>query len=147
MIKSPHFIFIFLFAGLLISCSGDNLYEFKELTRKKDIIIEVIVIPEDGNEEYDFQAVFFQTDGYGERVNKSVRYNGSEEIKVVSGAVKKYKKAGVTFTPISNVSKIGVRIYDLLYDTDIWFWAFDNIEGEITISYDFDLDKAEIIQE
>ncbi|MCC8359325.1 hypothetical protein [Salinimicrobium sediminilitoris] len=147
MIKSPHFIFIFLFAGLLISCSGDNLYEFKELTRKKDIIIEVIVIPEDGNEEYDFQAVFFQTDGYGERVNKSVGYNGSEEIKVVSGAVKKYKKAGVTFTPINNVSKIGVRIYDLLYDTDIWFWAFDNIEGEITISYDFDLDKAEIIQE
>ena len=147
MIKFPHWIFPFLLAILLVSCSGENLYEFEELTERRDIIIEVVVIPEDPNELLDFQAIFFQTDGYGELVNKSVGYNSSEEFEVVRSAVKAYKKAGVTFIPINNVSRVGIRIYDLLYDTDIWYGAFENIEGKITVSYDFELGKEEVIPE
>jgi hypothetical protein len=137
---------LFLFI-LFLSCSGENLYEFEELTTKRDLIIEVMVVPEDPNKPIDFDLTFFQTNGYGELVNKSGGYNVPGEIKVVSSAVKEYKKAGVTIIPLNNVSRVGIRIYDLFYDTDIMYWAFKDLEGKITVSYDFELEKEEVIRE
>ena len=138
---------LFFLSILLLSCSGENLYEFEELTTKRDFIIEVMVVPEDPNKAIDFDLTFFQTNGYGELVNKSRAYNVPGEIKVVSSAVKEYKKAGVTFIPLNNVAKIGIRVYDLFYDTDILYWAFDDLEEKITVSYDFELEKEEVIRE
>ncbi len=136
-----------ILSGILISCSDENLYEFEELTEKRDIIIEVVVIPEDPNELFDFQANFHQTNGYGELVNKSVAYNTLGEYEVVSSAVKEFKKAGVTFIPIKNVSRVGIRFYDLLYDTDIYYWTSENIDRKITVSYDFELEREEVIRD
>lgn len=147
MNKFPCALLSIILSGILISCNGENLYEFEELTEKRDVIIEVVVIPEDPNELFDFQAIFYQTNGYGELVNKSVGYNTRGEYEVVSSAVKEYKKAGVSFIPINNVSRVGIRFYSLLYDSDMYYWASENIEGKITVSYDFELERGEVIRD
>lgn len=136
-----------ILSGILISCSSENLYEFVELTEKRDIIIEVVVIPEDPNELFDFQVIFHQTNGYGELVKKSLGYNTRGQYEVVRSAVKEYKEAGVTFIPINNVSRVGIRIYDLLYNSDIFYWTSEDIDGKITVSYDFELEREEVIRE
>ena len=150
MTKSFYLIFSFLLGGLLISCSGENLYEygFEDLTHKSDYVIQVVVIPKDTNEDFEFQTIFFKTDGYGELSKKYLGYDRSGEFEVISSAVKEYKKVGVTFIPKTNISRVEVKIYDILFDDSVVVWrGFDEVDGEITVSYDFERNKEEIIRE
>ncbi len=147
MTKLPFLVTSLILSVLLISCSGDNLYEFEDLSQKRDMVIQVVVIPEDPNKDFDFQTIFFQTNGYGELVKKTPTYSSSGKYEVVRSAVKEYKKAGVTIIPNKNVSRVEIRIYDLLFDYDVWYSAFENVEGKITLSYDFERDREEVIRE
>lgn len=143
---SPGFLAVF-FCAFFISCSGDNLYEFDELSKKEDFIIQLVVIPEDPTEKFDFQTVFFKTDGFGQILKHSIVYKSAGEYKLIRKAVKEYKKVGVTIIPNENVSRVEVRIYNLLFNDDVFWQSFENIESEITVSYDFELEQEEIIIE
>lgn len=147
MIKLPHLIFIFLLANLLISCSGDNLYEFEELTEKEDFVIQLVVIPKDLKQDFNFRTIFYQTSGYGEQINKPVTFNESGEYRIIRSAVKEYKKVGVTFIPDSNISRIEIKIYNILFGEDVFWQHFEDVDGEITVWYDFELDGEEVFSE
>lgn len=149
MAKLSRYILAFLLAGLLVSCSGDNLYEygFEDLSGKRDFVIQVIVIPEDASKDFEFKTVFFETNGYGEILKTSPTFYNSGDFRIIRNAVKEYKKVGVTFVPRENISRIEVKIYDILFDDTIVLWrGFDEINKEITITYDFESSKEEVIR-
>ena len=150
MSRSFYLIFSFLLGSFLISCSGENIYEynFEDLSEKRDYVIQVVVIPEEVAEGFEFQTIFFKTNGYGELSKTSPTYYSSGEYEVIRSAVKEYKKVGVTFIPKNNISRIEIKIYDILFDDSIVFWqGFEEVDSEITVSYDFELDREEVFRE
>ena len=149
MTKHISFICYILIAGLLTSCSGDNLYEygFEDLSGKRDFVIQVVVIPEDTSEDFEFKTVFFETNGYGELLKTSPTFYNSGDYRIIRNAVKEHKKVGVTFVPKTNISRIEVKIYDILFDDSVVLWrSFDEVDSEITVGYDFESNREEIIQ-
>lgn len=137
-----NFIFLSL---LLFSCSGENLYEFEELSKRNDYVIQVVVVPKDPNKSINFQVIFSETDGFGETLREAVTYNSPGEYKVVRNAVKEYKKVGVSVVPNQNVAQVDIKIYEILFNGFVFWRSFEEVDGEISVYYDFETGKEEVI--
>lgn len=135
----------FITSLLLVSCSGENLYEFEELSDKEEFIVEVVAVPRKVEEPMLCWVVFHETDGYGDVFKSSRGTGGIAPFQIFNNAVKAYKKVGVNVVPEENVRAFQVRIYNLQTGTDYFVQLFENPEEEVIVTYDFD--KNEILVE
>lgn len=131
---------------MLSSCSGENLYDFEELSKKDDFIIEVFVRADHPDKPMDFSLVTYKTDGFGRLLESHKLFGGIAEYEVINNAVKEYKKVGVTFLPGQNVARLHIRIYNLETGYVVCLQQFEEVKGEVTIYYDFETAEETVLQ-
>lgn len=135
--------FICLSSLILISCSGDNLYEFRDLSRHDDYIIEVMVNLKDPNAEFSFRTVTYETNGYNKLLNESWAFSSSTtgsaspNIYFHRVAVKAYKTTGIEFFPGENIKNVTIQIYDLVNYYPVVKYITSSPEA-VSIFYNFE---------
>ena len=143
----PSFLYVFLCISL-ISCSGENLYEFEELSAKEDYVIQIVAIAADSQEPMTFSTIFYETDGYGDLLEAPKSFGGNiGKYWVFRTAVKEYKKAGVKFIPQENIQGVQVEIFNLESGDHVFARYFEEITGPVTVFYDFDKEEETVVQE
>ncbi len=137
----------FLFSFILfVSCTNENIYNFKELSNHDDYIIELKVYFEDIDEDYSFTITDYKTTGYNKFEYWSAVWAGAtvRETKILKWAVKEYKKVGLKFIPEKNVQKFRILIYNLEYSEVISQYHSEGAE-EVSVYYDFEKGKDTVI--
>ncbi|MDT0645638.1 hypothetical protein RM545_02955 [Zunongwangia sp. F260] len=137
---------ICLSSFVLSSCSGDNLYEFQDLSQHRDYIIEIMVRFKDPDADFSFTTVTYETNGYNKLLDESWSFSGSASSTAYyhRAAVKEYKKAGIDFFPEENIESVKILIYDLLDYYPIVKYTSSSPEA-ISIFYNFETEE-EIIK-
>lgn len=145
LIKKVAFLIPFI---LLVSCTDENIYDFKELSNNDDYIIELKVYFEDIDEDYSFTAIDYKTTGYNKFESWPTGWSGDtmRETETYNWAVKEYKRVGLKFIPEKNVKRFRIQIYQL-QDSDVIFQYYSEGSEIATVFYDFENEKDTVILE
>ncbi len=135
---------LFFLPILLLSCSGENLYEFEELSERREFLVEVIAAPVNESEPMLCWVSFFETNGYGEIFTDSRATGQVAPLQVFNNAVKTYKEVGVNVVPGENVKEFRVRIYDLESGIEYFAQAFKYPKEEVIVTFDFEDYEASV---
>ncbi|MDR5591519.1 hypothetical protein [Christiangramia sp. SM2212] len=133
----------------LISCSKENLYEFKDLTDTEDYIYMVSFYAADSTKGMSFTVKAEETNGYNEVTSYpySIGTAGNEKIHSQEFAVKGYKKNGVQIIPESNIKGYMVNLYEIgdanIYNGLIFQHVSENSEP-VFVGYNFETDERVI---
>lgn len=127
------------------SCSGENLYEFEELSKKEDYIIEFVAASEKIEDPMNFSVVFYETDGYGDLLKSAKSFSGATPFQVINDAVKEHKIVGIKVIPGQNVGAFQVRIYSLESGNEVFVRLFEEADEEVAVYYDFETGEENVL--
>ena len=143
--KSKIAILFFVSSFMLFSCSGENLYEFEELSQKEDFIVQVAAISKTEEQPMAFKATFYETDGYGDVFESKQSYGSLAPFGVLNNAVKEYEKVGVKVLPQQNIQAIQVRIFNLETGNDVLVRYFEDPEEVVSVYYNFETSEETVL--
>ncbi|MDT0691180.1 hypothetical protein RM549_15400 [Salegentibacter sp. F188] len=141
--------YICLASFILSSCSGDNLYDFQDLSRHDDYIIEVEVNLKDPEADFSFRTVTFETNGYNKLLREGWAFNSSTTGPASPNtyfhrvAVKAYKTTGIEFFPGENIKEVTIQIYDLVNYYPIVKYTSSSPEA-VSVFYNFETGEETI---
>lgn len=144
-----HLFYAFFSCIIFISCTDDNLYEFKDLTTETDYIYRVTAFPKDSTKSMGFDVRVYQTNGYDQIVTRQqgIRTIANARGEAMEFSVKAYKKNGVLFIPQDNIKRIWIDCYEVeAVGNDRWM-LFQHITEEIAtlyVGYDFETNEKTI---
>ncbi|MCP9199455.1 hypothetical protein MKO06_06030 [Gramella sp. GC03-9] len=136
-------IILLILTASLVSCSGENLYDFKDLTPKPDFIYQVRAYAEDSTKTIDYKVTVFQTNGYNELISYpyGTVSGGNKAFHASEYSVKAYKKNGVLITPRENVKRFWIVCYEVgstnIYN-EMLFQHISENAAPVYVGYDFD---------
>ncbi|WP_378211682.1 hypothetical protein [Christiangramia antarctica] len=134
----------------LYSCSGENLYEFKDLTAEDDYIYSVYIYPKNEGQPFSYKIVHYQTNGYNEIISRTMSTSVNNRNQNELYSVKGYRQNGIKFYPEENIGKIYFLLSEVgPYDGYIGYPIFQYItDGEKSVNVGFDFQtNTRVIQE